>query len=143
MNGRAHGDPGAPDDTDDPDELEQPDVHPNTPSRPVVLLALVGLAFAGALGGVIGWGIVDSICAEDPTLLQQLLRGIDGYHSRVPSCDPYRLGGSLAGATVAAVGTGVVIVLLLRSMSEWRPHHPTSTGLAAQPPNTTRRKPSA
>lgn len=106
------------------DSEESPGTHPNAPSGPVVVAALLGLAIAGALGGVIGWGIIDTLCAEKPTLLQQLLLNIDGYTARVPSCDPYRLGGSVSGAVVAAVGTGVVIVLLLRSMSEWRPHHP-------------------
>lgn len=120
---------------------EQPDTHPNTPSRLVVAAALAGLAFTGILGGVIGWGIVDTICAEDPTLLQRLLSDADGYRTRVPSCDPYRLGGSISGAVVAAIGAAVVIVLLLRSMSEWRPHHPAVWG--GQPAKTRRRKPSA
>ncbi len=111
-------------DRSDIDDVETPDVHPNAPSGTVVVLALLGLAVAGALGGVIGWGIIDTLCAEEPTLLQQLLGNVAGYRTRVPSCDPYRLGGSVSGAVVAAVGTGVVIVLLLRSMSEWRPHHP-------------------
>ena len=110
------------------DGTEQPDVHPNAPSRAVVAFALLSLAIAGALGGIIGWGVVDTVCAEQPTLLQRLLGGVHGYRTRVPSCDPYRLGGSLLGAIVATVGAGVVIVLLLRSMSQWRTHRPERSG---------------
>lgn len=83
---------------------ETPVAHPNAPSGAAVLLAFVGVLIAGALGGIIGWGVSDASCTG--------------------SCGPWLLGGSLLGAVLTAAGAGIVAALLLRSMSEWRTHRP-------------------
>ena len=36
-----------------------PPEHPNRPKRAQLVVAFVGIVLAGALGGAIGWGIVD------------------------------------------------------------------------------------
>lgn len=79
--------------------------HPNAPSGTAVFLAFAGVVVTGVLGGIIGWGIADAGCTG--------------------SCGPWLVGGALVGAVVAAGGAGVVAVLLLRSMSEWRSHRPS------------------
>jgi hypothetical protein len=77
-----------------------PDFGPG-PSRSAFLVAYVGVIVAGLLGGLIGYGLVDvSTHGSDKTL-------------------PLLLG-ALIGAALAAVGTGVVAVLALRAMAEWR-----------------------
>lgn len=78
--------------------------HPNTPSGLAVFLAFAGVIVTGALGGIIGWGIADAACSG--------------------SCGFWLVLGALCGAIFAATGVGVVAVLLLRSVSEWRTHPP-------------------
>lgn len=68
------------------------------PSRSAFLLAFSAVVVAGVLGGVIGFGIVD--VTSDSGAAQFL--------------------GALVGATVGAVGVGVVAVLVLRAMAEWK-----------------------
>lgn len=101
-----------------------PDDHPNLPARRPIFLAFAGIVLAGLLGGTIGWGLVRASCTEQPTVLQDLLRGVDGYTVATRSCTASLTGGAVGGAMLAAAGAGIVAVLVLRAMSEWRGHPP-------------------
>jgi hypothetical protein len=85
------------DDSGEPVGRETP---PTMPSRTAFLLSFASVVLAGIFGGIIGYGLVDVGCTGD--------------------CDTARLTGTLIGAIVAAVGVGVVAVLVLRAMAEWR-----------------------
>jgi hypothetical protein len=76
------------------------DVPPGVPSRTAYLLAFVSVVVSGVLGGTIGYGLVDVGCNG--------------------SCGAALLFGALMGAGVAAAGVGVIAVLVLRAMSEWK-----------------------
>lgn len=71
------------------------------PSRGAFFLAYAAVVLAGLLGAVIGYGITDIGCT-----------GKD--------CGTSTALGAIVGAVVAAVGAGVVAVLALRAMAEWR-----------------------
>ncbi len=83
------------------------------PSSRARLVALLAIGSAGACGGLVGYAVTDLQCPGGcPTMA-----GVIG----------------LGGATIAAVGAGVVAVLALRAMAEWqtgsrqqeaRDHHP-------------------
>jgi hypothetical protein len=77
---------------------------PGLPSRTAYLLAFAGVVVAGLLGGMIGYGLVDVSCEG--------------------SCGLAAASGALVGATVAAGGVGVIAVLVLRAMAEWRRNQP-------------------
>lgn len=79
-----------------------PSALPSTGAR---VLAFSSILIAGLCGGLIGYAVVDLQCEGDCTT-------------------PAGLAG-LAGAVVFAVGVGVVAVLALRAMAEWRviQHH--------------------
>lgn len=79
--------------------MEEPP-RPAGPSRSSFWFAYVGVLLAGALGGLLGYGLVDTGC-----------------HG---SCGTPKAVGTLTGATLAAIGCGVVAVLVLRAMAEWR-----------------------
>lgn len=70
------------------------------PSRLARLLGFLAILVAGAAGGLIGWALVDVQCTGD--------------------CATSTSVGGLIGAVVAAAGTAVVVVLVLRAMGEWR-----------------------
>jgi hypothetical protein len=70
------------------------------PGRGAFLLAYAGVVAAGLLGAVIGAGWADIGCDGD--------------------CGSSRALGAVVGGIIAAVGTGVVAVLALRAMAEWR-----------------------
>jgi hypothetical protein len=69
------------------------------PSVAARVLAFASVLLGGACGGVIGWALMD---------LQY-----KGNHALAGV-------GILVGALVAAAGTAVVAVLVLRAMTEWR-----------------------
>jgi hypothetical protein len=73
---------------------------PTMPSRTAFLTAFMSVVVAGFFGGVIGYGLADIDCTR--------------------SCDGSRLLSTVIGAVVAAGGVGVVAVLVLRAMAEWR-----------------------
>jgi ABC-type Fe3+ transport system permease subunit len=103
----------------DDDELIE--WHPNAPRRGPVLLAFACVVAAGVLGALIGYGLVDASCSERPPRLQQLLAAaIPGYRTHARSCTWPLAGATMLGAFLAAAGTGVVAVLVLRAMSDWR-----------------------
>jgi uncharacterized protein YqgC (DUF456 family) len=70
------------------------------PRRGAFLLAYAGVLVGGLLGALIGYGLTDLDCTGD--------------------CGSAVAVGSLVGGIVGAVGTGVVAVLVLRAMAEWR-----------------------
>jgi hypothetical protein len=70
------------------------------PSRTAYLLAFGSVVLAGVFGGIIGYGIVDvGATSTDSTP---------------------RLLGTLVGAAGGAVGVGIIAVLVLRAMAEWK-----------------------
>jgi hypothetical protein len=116
------------------DESGQPDdgglddddfvLHPNVPRRGPLLLAFSAVVICGALGGLIGYGLIDTSCQENPSLLERMLESVRGYHPATHSCAVARAGGSVVGAVLAALGAAVVAVLMLRAMAEWRVTRP-------------------
>jgi len=70
------------------------------PSRGAYVLAFLSVVFAGAFGGIIGYGLVDIGCEGD--------------------CGLAVIGGLVVGGLIGAVGVGVVAVLVLRAMAEWQ-----------------------
>ena len=76
------------------------DIPSAAPSSRARLVALLAIVFAGACGGLVGYAITDLQCPGGcPTMA-----GVIG----------------LGGAAIAAVGVGIVTVLSLRAMAEWR-----------------------
>jgi hypothetical protein len=70
------------------------------PSRSAYLLAFLSVVVAGVFGGIIGYGIVDV--------------GSTG------TANTTKLLGTLVGAAGGAVGVGIIAVLVLRAMAEWK-----------------------
>jgi hypothetical protein len=71
---------------------------PMLPSRGAFLLAFAAVVVAGALGAVIGYGITD-------------VTSDSGLAAFV---------GAVVGGALGAAGVGVVAVLVLRAMAEWK-----------------------
>ena len=99
-------------------------VHPNVPRRGPLLLAFAAVMVCGGLGALIGYGLVDTSCQEQPSLLERLLESVRGYHASTQHCATARAGGSVVGAVLAAIGAGIIAVLMLRAMAEWRVTRP-------------------
>jgi len=99
-------------------------LHPNVPRRGPLLLAFAAVVTCGGLGGLIGYGLVDTTCLEDPSLLERMLEQVRGYEAGAQSCGVARAGGSVIGAVAAAIGAAVIAVLILRAMAEWRVTRP-------------------
>ena len=70
------------------------------PSKPSQALAFVSILLGGACGGLIGFAFTDLQCSG--------------------SCSSASGLGALIGAVVGAGGVGVVSVLVLRAMNEWK-----------------------
>jgi len=70
------------------------------PPRGARVLAFVAILVGGLCGGLIGYGFTDLQCTD--------------------SCTGLAGGVGLLGAVIGAVGVGVVAVLALRAMGEWR-----------------------
>jgi hypothetical protein len=85
----------------DPAEASTP---PMLPSRGAFLLAFGSVVLAGILGGIIGYGIADVSSQSD---ISHLL-------------------GTFVGSVIGAGGVGIVAVLVLRAMAEWRRQNPPS-----------------
>ena len=77
---------------------------PMLPSRGAFLLAFGAVALAGVLGGIIGFGIADVSSQTDVS----------------------HVVGALVGALIGAGGVGIVAVLVLRAMAEWRRQDPNA-----------------
>jgi hypothetical protein len=80
-----------------PESEYAPSALPSTGAR---ALAFAAILLAGLCGGLIGYALVDLQTDEDSVVLAGI--------------------GGLVGAVIFAVGVGVVAVLALRAMSEWR-----------------------
>lgn len=82
-------------------EVPESDYSPSAlPSTGARILAFSAILLAGACGGLIGYAVIDLQCEGDCTAVSGL--------------------GGLVGAVVFAVGVGIVAVLALRAMGEWR-----------------------
>jgi hypothetical protein len=81
-----------------PGEDHGDEVPPMLPSRTAFLLAFAAVVVAGTLGGIIGFGIADVSSDSGIALFV----------------------GALVGALVGAGGVGIVAVLVLRAMAEWK-----------------------
>jgi len=84
----------------EPDETGDSLVPAGLPSRGAYVLAFLSVVLAGAFGGIIGYGLVDLGCSGD--------------------CGLAVIAGLVVGALAAAVGVGIVAVLVLRAMAEWQ-----------------------
>ncbi len=81
------------------------DLPAGLPSRTAYLFAFFSVVVAGMFGGIIGYGIVD-VGTTGPAATAKLL-------------------GTLIGAALGAGGVGVIAVLVLRAMAEWKRHPPS------------------
>jgi integral membrane sensor domain MASE1 len=90
-----------------------------------VYIAYAAVVVAGTLGGIIGIGLVNATCSSQAPKLQRILHFADASY-RIPShsCQVQRAGGLLSGAVIAGIGAGIVAVLVLRAMTDWRTHPP-------------------
>lgn len=70
------------------------------PSLGARILAFSAIVLGGLFGGLIGYGFADLQCAE--------------------GCATRAGGFALLGAVIGAAGVGIVAVLALRAMGEWR-----------------------
>ena len=85
-----------------PPEPRPDDYAPTSlPSRGARLLAFAAILVGGLCGGLIGYGFTDLQCGDD-------------------ECTGLAGGMGLLGAVIGAIGVGVVSVLALRAMGEWR-----------------------
>lgn len=84
------------------DEPVQPDYAPTSlPPKGARVLAFVAILVGGLCGGLIGYGFADISCTN--------------------GCSTTVSGGSaVLGAVIGAAGVGVVSILALRAMGEWR-----------------------
>ncbi|HEX4492608.1 MAG TPA: hypothetical protein VH914_15475 [Acidimicrobiia bacterium] len=108
----------------EPSGDEEIAIPPNLPRRGPLFVAFAAVTLCGILGGLIGYGLVDTSCVEKASLLERLLEQVRGYHPATHHCGVARASGSVVGAVLAALGAGVIAVLMLRAMAEWRFHHP-------------------
>ena len=70
------------------------------PSRPARILSFLAIVLSGFCGGLIGYTVTDLQCSGDCVVLSGSV--------------------GVAGAAIAAVGVGIICVLTLRAMSEWK-----------------------
>ena len=101
--------------------------HPNLPRRGALALMFTGIALAGILGGIIGYGLVATTCPDSPTRAERLLEQIPNFHPHVASCTVPELLAAMTGTLIAAIGAGIIAVLMMRAQSEWRGHAPRPT----------------
>ena len=94
------------------------------PSVTARLLAFLAILVGGLCGGLIGWSVTDLQCGSEATV--RVGRGsspttiVEAAEDPDEDCTAWNGAGGLLGAVVGAGGTGVVAVLVLRAMSEWR-----------------------
>jgi len=84
------------------------------PSVGARVLAFVAILVGGLCGGLIGWSVTDLQCGPD-----RGTAAADAPHDD-SGCQTWSGVGGLVGAMAGAGGTGVVSVLVLRAMAEWR-----------------------
>ena len=97
------------------------DSHPNVVRRGPVFFAFGLVVIAGTFGAMIGYGLVRASCTESPAKLRLLLHAaIPEFRVPTTSCQAQFAGSTIIGALIAAAGTGVVAMLVLRAMTDWR-----------------------
>jgi hypothetical protein len=114
--------------------LDAPESHPNLPRRGALALMFAAIVVCGLVGGAIGYGLVNTSCPSRPTVAEQLIEQVPGYHASSSSCDLKLLGGAAVGTALTAIGAGVVAVLVLRAQSEWQTHPAARPAAGAAPP---------
>jgi hypothetical protein len=82
------------------------------PPRGARLLAFLAILVGGLCGGLIGWSVSDLQCGDSSD------RGAEQADD--DGCTAWSAVGGLVGAVTGAGGVGVVAVLVLRAMAEWR-----------------------
>ena len=70
------------------------------PSRPIQIFSFIAILIGGLCGGLIGYAFTDLQCSEGCSNLS----GVS----------------AIIGAVIGAGGVGVVSILVLRAMTEWR-----------------------
>ena len=88
----------------------------------------IGIVLAGTLGGLIGYAVVRASCADTPTRAERIRGEVPGIHTHATSCTWPLLGAAIAGTVVAAIGAGIVAILVMRAQAEWRSHAPITRG---------------
>jgi hypothetical protein len=101
--------------------------HPNLPRRGPLALMFFGIALGGLLGGVIGYGLVATTCADTPTRAERLLEQVPNFHAHAASCTVPELLAAVAGTLITGIGAGIIAVLMMRAQSEWKGHAPKPT----------------
>jgi hypothetical protein len=100
------------------------------PSVTARLLAFLAILLGGLCGGLIGWSVIDLQCGGDERRVTVGVPGAtpeatapepaDGGSSDDGGCTTWSGLGAVVGALIGAGGVGVVAVLVLRAMAEWR-----------------------
>jgi hypothetical protein len=98
--------------------------HPNLPRRGALGLMFGAIAFAGVLGGLIGYGLIATTMPDTPTRAERLLAIVPGFEAETQSHAWAALLVALAGTVIAALGAAVIATLVVRAQSEWRGHAP-------------------
>ena len=70
------------------------------PSRSARILSFLAIVLSGFCGGLIGYTVTDLQCSGDCVVLSSSV--------------------GIAGAAIAAIGVGIICVLTLRTMSQWK-----------------------
>ena len=92
------------------------------PSVTARLLAFLAILVGGLCGGLIGWSVTDLQCGPEQKVVLGA-RSTTTLASPVEEerdCAAWNGAGGALGAVIGAGGTGVVAVLVLRAMAEWR-----------------------
>ena len=100
------------------------------PSVTARLLAFLAILLGGLCGGLIGWSVADLQCGGGDQVLVLPEDPDDSVVTTVPAddaddgdddgCGTVVGLGAVVGAVLGAGGVGIVAVLVLRAMAEWR-----------------------
>jgi len=86
------------------------------PPRGARIAAFSSIVGGGLAGGLIGFALVDLQCSG----ACDVPKGIGVLIGATLACDVPKGIGVLTGATLTAAGMGVVAVLVLRALGEWK-----------------------